>query len=71
MDIIDQASAIEEMHREQALARQSARAPRGVSALFCKNIYCGVEIPHDRRAALPGVQLCIDCQKLKERGNLR
>jgi len=41
---------------------QSARArlPQGLSALEC--VECGDEIPHKRRAALPGVNTCIACQ---------
>jgi phage/conjugal plasmid C-4 type zinc finger TraR family protein len=50
-----------------ALQAQSARSLQGVSALFCQNADCGVEIPAARRAALPGVRLCIDCQEIKER----
>ncbi len=73
MDICDRAQQIEEAQRDDAL-RQQRRAGAHlslVSALFCQNSYCGEEIPEARREAIPGVQLCIDCQKLKERGKLR
>jgi phage/conjugal plasmid C-4 type zinc finger TraR family protein len=71
MDITDHATESEDTFRQQALDRQRAQLPRGESALFCKNIYCGEEIPEERRQAIPGVQHCIHCQKLKERGALR
>jgi phage/conjugal plasmid C-4 type zinc finger TraR family protein len=29
-------------------------------------IECGAEIPPRRRAAIPGVQLCVDCQSEQE-----
>lgn len=68
MDICDRAAEVEELWREQALARQAARSARGVSARWCQNAYCGAEIPDERRTAIPGAQLCVDCQKSKERG---
>lgn len=36
----------------------------GVSRSDC--LECGEPIPEPRRKALPGVQLCVDCQQLKE-----
>lgn len=42
------------------LARMRARpAPSGESLTHCAE--CGESIPEARRAALPGVKLCIDC----------
>lgn len=42
------------------LARMKARAqPVGESLAECAE--CGEEIPRARRAALPGVKLCVDC----------
>ena len=48
------------------LARmKSARAvPRGDSLAECAE--CGEEIPEARRVAIPGVKLCIDCQKARD-----
>lgn len=44
---------------------QAARATvAGVSAMFC--IECNRPIPEERRAALPGVELCIYCKELAE-----
>ncbi|MGC6386671.1 TraR/DksA C4-type zinc finger protein [Ewingella sp. S1.OA.A_B6] len=42
-------------------ARQSVT---GVSAMFC--IDCDRPIPETRRAALPGVELCVTCKELQE-----
>ncbi|HEY8037141.1 MAG TPA: TraR/DksA C4-type zinc finger protein [Methylobacter sp.] len=55
------------------LQHQQATAvnPNAVSAEFCEE--CGNVIPDDRREAVPGVELCVDCKRaeeLKER-NLR
>ncbi len=47
-------------------ARLNARTQyAGISALFCEDCDCG--IPEARRMAVPGVQLCVDCQTIRER----
>ena len=51
-----EASIAEELERLRA-----RRGPRGESAEDC--VECGEPIPEARRAALPGVKLCIDCQQ--------
>ena len=44
---------------------QAARTTvAGVSAMFC--IECNRPIPEERRAALPGVELCVCCKELAE-----
>lgn len=44
---------------------QAARAHvAGVSSMFC--IDCDRPIPEERRAALPGVELCVYCKELSE-----
>ncbi|MCP3971097.1 MAG: DksA/TraR family C4-type zinc finger protein [Rhodobacteraceae bacterium] len=49
------------------LARMKARArPKGDSLAECAE--CGEGIPEARRAALPGVKLCIDCQQERDVG---
>ncbi len=73
MDFADLGSEAEELFRRQALEIHAAlaratRGPTGKSAQWCQNADCGVEIPEARRLYVPGVQLCVDCQKLKERG---
>ena len=65
MDALDQLQPAEELTLRAAAER--ARGPRaeGPSRQFCD---CGAEIPLARRAALPGVQTCIDCQREIELG---
>lgn len=41
------------------------RLPKGDSSTHC--VDCGSAIPEARRAALPGVQRCIDCQEAADR----
>lgn len=69
-EIIDQASALEEQMREQAIAAHRLNH-NAVSAEHCAE--CGEDIPAPRRAAVPGCQTCADCQgvielKNKQRG---
>ena len=45
---------------EDAVKRVRDRLPHGESLTHCSE--CGVEIPDARRAAVPGVRLCITCQ---------
>ena len=45
------------------LARQ--QLPRGQSASHCEE--CDNPIPKARRAAIPGVRLCIQCQSEREK----
>jgi phage/conjugal plasmid C-4 type zinc finger TraR family protein len=43
---------------------QARRAPEGESLSECAE--CGEPIPEARRAAIPGVKLCIDCQSQRD-----
>lgn len=43
-----------------AVALARSRLPTGESLRECEE--CGEAIPEPRRAAVPGVRLCIDCQ---------
>ena len=45
---------------EDAVARAKSNMYQGDSAEFC--VECDVRIPERRRVAVPGVQLCINCQ---------
>jgi len=47
---------------EDAIARARSRLPHGES--LCKCEECGEAIPEARRAAVPGVRLCISCQEV-------
>ncbi|QAA04647.1 TraR/DksA family transcriptional regulator [Escherichia coli] len=62
-EIIDQASALEEMMREQAIAAHRLNH-NAVSAEHC--VECGEDIPTPRRAAVPGCQTCAECQGVIE-----
>lgn len=62
-EIIDQASALETMMREQAI--QAHRINRdAVSAVKCEE--CGDRLPEARRKAYPGCKMCVDCQGEQE-----
>ena len=45
---------------EDAVAEARRHLTQGDSAEFC--VECDVRIPERRRVAVPGVQLCINCQ---------
>lgn len=45
---------------EDAVERARARLPKGPSRKDCEE--CGAVIPEARRAAIPGVKLCVTCQ---------
>jgi phage/conjugal plasmid C-4 type zinc finger TraR family protein len=64
-DPLDRASDVESQQREDAIEAQRVRSaqgidPSGESAHDCA--VCLEPISRARRAALPGVQTCIDCQ---------
>lgn len=62
-DVID--TAQERTDLILAAQIQAARMPvTGVSAMFCLD--CERPIPEERRAALPGVELCVYCKELRE-----
>lgn len=61
-DAADIATEREFILRQEALARlRSARGAQRASLVNCEE--CGDPIPEARRAAVPGVRLCITCQK--------
>ena len=56
-----------QLRTEEMLARNIAQViyrPVTVSASFCED--CDAPIPEARRAALPGVELCVTCQEISE-----
>ncbi len=70
-DVSDRATEREEAQREDALEQQAYRAGlRGKtfndSAMNCR--VCDEPIPMERRKAVPGVQTCVECQAMLERG---
>jgi phage/conjugal plasmid C-4 type zinc finger TraR family protein len=46
---------------KDGVLRAKSRLPQGPSATQCDD--CGESIPEARRAALPGVRLCLSCQE--------
>ncbi|MCK7382395.1 TraR/DksA family transcriptional regulator [Enterobacter cloacae] len=65
-EIIDQASALEEMMHELAIAAHRINR-NAVSAEHCEE--CDEPIPEPRRAAVPGFQTCAECQSVIELKN--
>lgn len=65
-EIIDQASALEEMMREQAIAAHRLNH-NAVSATHC--VECEEELPEARRKAYPGCTMCVECQGEQELRN--
>ncbi|EPV7104188.1 TraR/DksA family transcriptional regulator [Citrobacter freundii] len=62
-EIIDQASALEEMMRDHAI--QAHRLNHSaVSATHCGE--CGDKLLDARRKAYPGCTMCVDCQGEQE-----
>lgn len=65
-EIIDQASALETMMREQAI--QAHRINRdAVSATHC--VECDEPLPEARRKAYPGCTMCVECLAEQELRN--
>lgn len=50
-----------------AIARAREMLPRGTGLSECEE--CEAPIPLARRAAMPGVRRCVDCQQAQERNN--
>ena len=50
---------------QDAVNRAKEHLPQGPGAPHC--VECGEAIPEARRAALPGVQLCVTCQEAVDR----
>jgi len=73
MKASDYASLLEALHNESALANHLAQQEvlKGPSAEFCQVADCDMPIPQDRRLAIPGVQLCAQCQTRREKRNRR
>jgi phage/conjugal plasmid C-4 type zinc finger TraR family protein len=50
---------------KDGIHRAQSKLPQGPAATHC--VHCGKEIPQARRAAMPGVQLCVPCQEAADR----
>jgi phage/conjugal plasmid C-4 type zinc finger TraR family protein len=53
---------------KDGVRRAQSRLPQGKSLSQCAN--CGAAIPEARRAAVPGVRLCLACQETDDRGSV-
>ncbi|MFG0517674.1 TraR/DksA family transcriptional regulator [Kluyvera intermedia] len=68
MDIIDNASTLEDLHREAALSMHRLNHS-AVSATHCEE--CDDALSDERRKAYPGCTMCVDCQADAEIRNRR
>jgi len=50
---------------KDGIRRAQSRLPEGPSLTHCAQ--CGAAIPEPRRAAVPGVRLCVSCQEADDR----
>lgn len=62
-DSMDQVQLRVEQERQRNIQKALARKP-AVSSFYCES--CGAPIPEARRAAVPGVELCVTCQEITE-----
>ncbi len=62
-DIVDIANDRAEQTLQDSLANRVRFT--GISNTHCDE--CDAQIPQQRRDALPGVKLCVDCQSIEER----
>lgn len=65
MDQFDQASELEQIARDKAIAYQRNKTSTEQSLGNCEE--CGAEIPNARKLAIMGVKTCIDCQIFNEK----
>lgn len=64
-DQLDVASDLAELNVQTALQKHKEKQQAAaVSAFYC--IDCDEVIPHARREAITGVQLCVQCQQFSE-----
>jgi phage/conjugal plasmid C-4 type zinc finger TraR family protein len=49
---------------KDAIDRAKAQLPSGPGLSHCAD--CAQEIPEARRAAIPGVRLCVPCREIKD-----
>jgi phage/conjugal plasmid C-4 type zinc finger TraR family protein len=50
---------------KDGIERAKSRLPSGPALTHCEN--CAAEIPEARRAAIPGVRLCVRCQEAEDK----
>ncbi len=52
---------------KDGILRAKQRLPSGPGSAHCTD--CGTPIPEARRAAIPGVHLCVPCQEKQDQDN--
>lgn len=52
---------------KDGIQRVQQRLPSGPTLTHC--VECGTAIPEARRAAIPGVRLCVPCQQTQDRAS--
>jgi len=62
----DRAQALELAEYERNQVKAIMPKPIRPSAKWCIAPGCGERIPDARRPAVPGVQLCVECQECEE-----
>ncbi|MFL4401199.1 TraR/DksA family transcriptional regulator [Citrobacter portucalensis] len=60
MDLVQQ--RVEEERQRHIHSARNRKA--GASSMECES--CGIAIPEQRRAAVPGCDLCVTCQEIAE-----
>lgn len=65
-DIIDNASTLEDLHRDAALSMHRLNHS-AVSATHCEE--CDEQLSDERRKAYPGCTMCVECQGEQELRN--
>ena len=53
---------------KDGIKRAQSRLPSGESLESCAG--CGARIPEARRAAIPGVRLCVACQEAEDKATV-
>lgn len=54
---------------KDAIDRAKSQLPSGPSLMQCES--CAQAIPEARREAIPGVRLCVSCQEIADKDQLR
>lgn len=63
-DDVDQAGELIALQEDIGIQRVRAQLPAGEGAAECQE--CGEPIPEARRKAMPGTQVCAECQTILE-----
>lgn len=67
--MLDRADEFAEHQRNEGIQAARNRLPTGKSPKRCKS--CDEVIPLERRKAMPGIVLCVECQSLNEQAERR